>query len=173
VLTCKQADESLIASEKPPETVQLAEEVIDRPAEEKQLDNQSIAPAVPAQQHEETPAAAADQSTTATPFKQSVVLHVNVVSNTSGILRRVVPRFSLSPEEVPSIATLLSEVNKRYPLPTKDASATAGADSHPAVKVWLTDGLVKVVEDGEWMVALLSAGFVDWMDAEIRVLVEV
>lgn len=43
----------------------------------------------------------------------------------------------------------------------------------PIVKVWLTDGLVTVAEDGEWMVALLSAGVVDWMDGEIRVLIEV
>jgi hypothetical protein len=62
---------------------------------------------------------------------------------------------------------LLAEVDKNYRLPPKVAG------QQPIVKVWLTDGLVTVAEDGEWMVALLSAGVVDWMDGEVRVLIEV
>ena len=111
------------------------------------------------------------QQATAT-FKQSIVLYVNVVSNTAGALRRVIPRFSLTPDATPNLSALLSEVNKRYPLPSRNGSAS-GDQIRPVVKVWLTDGLVSVVEDGDWMVALLSAGFVDWMDAEVRILVEV
>ncbi|EXJ57071.1 hypothetical protein A1O7_07415 [Cladophialophora yegresii CBS 114405] len=125
--------------------------------------------AVPAQQ--EVVTAAPPVSPPTTTFKQSVVLYVNVVSNAAGTLRRITPRFSLTPEAVPNLAALLSEVDKRYPLPSRNGS-TSGVENRPGVKVWLQDGLVTVADDGEWMVALLSAGFVDWMDAEVRVLVE-
>lgn len=150
-------DESVMSDDKAPETTYPDHEV-------------EPPPPVPAQQHIQTLSAAAPEATAS--FKQSVVLYVNVVSNTAGALRRVIPRFSLTPEAAPNLTALLSEVDKRYPLPSRNGSIS-GVESRPVVKVWLTDGLVTVVEDGEWMVALLSAGFVDWMDAEIRVLVEV
>jgi hypothetical protein len=94
-----------------------------------------------------------------------------VVSNTGGALRRVIPRFQLTPESAPSLSTLIAEVEKRNK-PLSDVTTSESA-TRPVVKVWLTDGLVTVLEDGEWMVALLSAGVVDWMDGEVRVLVEV
>ena len=40
------------------------------------------------------------------------------------------------------------------------------------VNVWLSDGLVEVKDDGEWMVALLAAEKVEWMDGEVRVLLQ-
>lgn len=118
-----------------------------------------------------TSADAVEKSQTKTSFKQSIVLYVNVVSNTGGALRRVVPRFQLTPESAPSLSALIAEVEKRYK-PLSDVTTSESA-TRPVVKVWLTDGLVTVLEDGEWMVALLSAGVVDWMDGEVRVLVEV
>lgn len=41
------------------------------------------------------------------------------------------------------------------------------------VKVWLPDGLVPVQNQKDWTIAVLSADAVDWMDGELRVLVEV
>ncbi|ETI25893.1 hypothetical protein G647_02670 [Cladophialophora carrionii CBS 160.54] len=127
--------------------------------------------AVPAQPEVATSAPPVSPPPTTT-FKPSVVLYVNVVSNAAGTPRRLTPRFSLTPEAAPNLAALLSEVDKRYPLPSRNGS-TSGVENRPTVKVWLPDGLVTVGDDGEWMVALLSAGFVDWMDAEVRVLVEI
>jgi hypothetical protein len=147
---------------------------------EQEIEDQSLMPAqhqgtesahpVPAQQEVITSAPPVSPPTTS--FKQSVVLYVNVVSNAAGTLRRLTPRFSLTPEAAPNLAALLSEVDKRYPLSSRNGSMS-GVENRPGIKVWLPDGLVTVRDDGEWMVALLSAGFVDWMDAEIRVLVEV
>jgi hypothetical protein len=147
---------------------------------EQEIEDQSLMPAqhqgtesahpVPAQQEVITSAPPVSPPTTS--FKQSVVLYVNVVSNAAGTLRRLTPRFSLTPEAAPNLAALLSEVDKRYPLSSRNGSMS-GQENRPGIKVWLPDGLVTVRDDGEWMVALLSAGFVDWMDAEIRVLVEV
>jgi hypothetical protein len=104
-------------------------------------------------------------------FKQSTVLYVNVVSIKAGALRRIIPRFDLAPESAPSLSSLISEVDKRRKTAADNADLTS--EFRPTVKVWLPDGLVTVAEDGEWMVALLSAGVVDWMDGEVRVLVEV
>ncbi|OAP63575.1 hypothetical protein AYL99_02802 [Fonsecaea erecta] len=129
-----------------------------------------VHPPIPEQQ--DVPSLSPHMSQPTTTFKQSILLHVNVVSNTGGALRRVIPRFSLTPDAAPSLSALLVEVEKRYTLPARTGDAP-GVQSRPIVKVWLTDGLVTVVEDGEWMVALLSAGVVDWMDGEVRVLVEV
>ncbi|KIX98782.1 uncharacterized protein Z520_05243 [Fonsecaea multimorphosa CBS 102226] len=144
----------------------------DRKAPETSFPDQEIEvhPPIPVQQ--DIPSLSPHVSQPSTTFKQSVVLHVNVVSNTGGALRRVIPRFSLTPEAAPSLSALLAEVEKRYTLSARSGGAP-GVQSRPIVKVWLTDGLVTVVEDGEWMVALLSAGVVDWMDGEVRVLVEI
>lgn len=119
--------------------------------------------------HNSSPVTSETHPTTA--FKQSIVLYVNVVSNTGGALRRVIPRFTLTPESAPSLASLVAEVERKYKIPPKDT--VPDRIRRPVVKVWLPDGLVTVAEDGEWMVALLSAGVVDWMDGEVRVLVEV
>ncbi|EXJ88365.1 hypothetical protein A1O1_05295 [Capronia coronata CBS 617.96] len=113
----------------------------------------------------------ASESHPTTAFKQSIVLYVNVVSNTGGALRRVIPRFTLTPESAPSLSSLVAEVERKHKVPRKETVPERG--NSPIVKVWLPDGLVTVTEDGEWMVALLSAGVVDWMDGEVRVLVEV
>ncbi|KIW65640.1 hypothetical protein PV04_07882 [Phialophora macrospora] len=153
-----------------PETSYPEHEIGDQPLMPAQHQDTESSHPVPAQQEIITSAAPVSSPTTT--FKQSVDLYVNVVSNAAGTLRRLTPRFSLTPEAAPNLAALLSEVDKRYSLSSRNGS-TAGVENRPGIKVWLPDGLVTVRDDGEWMVALLSAGFVDWMDAEIRVLVEV
>lgn len=40
-------------------------------------------------------------------------------------------------------------------------------------KVWLPEGLVLVENDGDWTLALLAAEKVDWLDGELKVLVEI
>ncbi|KIV89779.1 hypothetical protein PV10_07157 [Exophiala mesophila] len=102
------------------------------------------------------------------PFKPSIAIHVNVVSsNVEGARRRVIPRFTLQPETTPNLSALISHAKRKHP------GGLESDSSMPVVKVWLPDGLVTVADDREWMVALLSAGVVDWMDGEVRVLVEV
>ncbi|KAJ6085132.1 hypothetical protein N7499_004761 [Penicillium canescens] len=41
------------------------------------------------------------------------------------------------------------------------------------VKVWLPDGMLVVQSQKDWTIALLSADTVDWMDGDLKVLVEV
>ncbi|KAL6244470.1 hypothetical protein RBB50_008712 [Rhinocladiella similis] len=114
---------------------------------------------------------ATNSSQPRTAFKQPITLYVNVVSNTGGARRRVIPRFELRPEAAPSLAALMDQVNQRYRAAT--GNKVTSKDGRPIIQVWLTDGLVTVLDDGDWMVALLSAGVVDWMDSEVRVLVEI
>ena len=98
---------------------------------------------------------------------EGVNLIVNVMSHNGASMMRLIPRFSLSPNVATNLAALRSEVKKRMKRGVK-ANVDQGA-----VKVWLADGVVPVNDDGEWMVALLSAGTVEWMDGEVRVLIEV
>lgn len=79
--------------------------------------------------------------------------------------KRLLPRFSLTPDGASSLATLRSEVKKRM----KGKTDVDGGN----VKVWLVDGLVPVQDDGQWMVSLLDAASIEWMDGEVRVLIEV
>ncbi|KAJ9615744.1 hypothetical protein H2200_001821 [Cladophialophora chaetospira] len=167
------ANESVMSDGKDLDTNYPQQEINSQPlmpAQQQDLDRPLPAAAQPAQ-HDLADASLVDSQATTT-SRQSLVLYVNVVSDTAGALRRVIPRFSLMPEAAPNLAALLSEVDRRYPSTARNGS-TSGEESRPVVKVWLSDGLVTVGDDGEWMVALLSAGFVEWMDAEIRVLVEI
>lgn len=41
------------------------------------------------------------------------------------------------------------------------------------LKVWLPDGLVPVANQKDWTIAVLSADTVDWMDGDLKVLIEV
>lgn len=41
------------------------------------------------------------------------------------------------------------------------------------VKVWLPDGLLHVQNQKDWAIAVLTTDAVDWMDGELKVLVEV
>jgi hypothetical protein len=79
---------------------------------------------------------------------------------------RVIPRFSLVPEAATNLAALRREVKKRA------KSTPARAIDNAIIRVWMADGLVSVKNDGEWMVTLLSAETIDWMDGEVRVLVD-
>lgn len=56
-----------------------------------------------------------------------------------------------------------------------DSSGQQAGDSSAAWKlqVWLPNGLVPVQNEKEWAFALLSADTVDWMDGEMKVLVEI
>ncbi len=97
----------------------------------------------------------------------AVTLLVNLMTFDGDTTRRIIPRFSLTPEAAPNLETLRSQIMTRTKVPT------ARKIDQASVKVWLSDGLVQVKDDGQWMIALLSAGTVEWMDGEVRVLVEV
>jgi hypothetical protein len=119
-------------------------------------------------------------------------LHVNLVStdvsatssSSFNSTKRLADPFSLPAASVPNLQALRSKVHEHLgeilqPLsPTAESGAPQRGkgnrmDFNLSVKVWLPDGLVRVKDDGEWMVALLSAELVEWMDKQVKILVEV
>jgi hypothetical protein len=124
--------------------------------------------------------------------RAALVLHVNLVSTdlsatsnpTFHSIKRLADPFLLSAVSVPNLQALQSQLQQHFgktleQLASSDAngaSSTGKATRETpelSVKVWLPDGLVRVKGDGEWMVALLSAELVEWMDKEVKILVEI
>lgn len=124
--------------------------------------------------------------------REALVLHVNLVSTdlsatsnpTFHSTKRLADPFLLSAVSVPNLQALQSQLQQHFgkaleQLASSDAngaSSTGKANRDTpelSVKVWLPDGLVRVKDDGEWMVALLSAELVEWMDKEVKILVEI
>ena len=115
--------------------------------------------------------------------RKFLTLQINLVTSPDGTaqadinaVRRIAPPFYLAAASHPSLAALRKKIRQNYGSTVKQSSSPDGAadeDSSMMIKVWLPDGVVQVRNDGEWMVALLSAETVDWMDDEVKVLVEV
>jgi hypothetical protein len=79
--------------------------------------------------------------------------------------------FHVLSNECPNIEALRKLIQDHYSLVTlqeKDVTSLSEA----TLKVWLPDGLVRVEDDGQWMVALLSAEAVEWMGGQITVLLD-
>ncbi|KAJ9662078.1 hypothetical protein H2198_001620 [Neophaeococcomyces mojaviensis] len=93
----------------------------------------------------------------------SIILRVNIVTSQDGIQKRITPELSLPAENAPTLDIFLAELKKHF----EDMAQTV------VVKTWLPHGLVPVKEDGEWVVSHLTAGMHEWMDGQLKVIVEV
>ena len=103
--------------------------------------------------------AASESSSLQESRTRSLALHVSVL--TEG--KRLLPRFDISAADCSSLNSVLQKVVEQY----HDATLVLSK-----VKVLLPDGLVEVREDSEWVAALGTAGSLDWMDGELKVLIE-
>jgi hypothetical protein len=100
-------------------------------------------------------------------WKNSLQLHINIVRKDKLLLQS----FELPSSKCPSIDALRAEVERHYgPLALNFKGVKPLKEA--ALKVWMPDGLVKVEDDGQWMVALLSADTIEWMGGQVRVLLE-
>lgn len=127
---------------------------------------------------ESTPAA---NTTTPCPSQGQTSLRVNILQNG----KRILPRFDLPAGQCPNIDTVKQAILRRYSgqIPGLPAFQGTNPATHEAresaivdgwkVKVWLPDGLLPVQNQKDWTIAVLSSDAVDWMDGELRVLVEV
>ncbi|KAF7528713.1 hypothetical protein PCG10_010249 [Penicillium crustosum] len=127
---------------------------------------------------ESTPTA---NSTTPCPSQGQTSLRINILQNG----KRILPRFDLPAGQFPNIDTVKQAILRRYSgqIPGLPAFQGTNAATHEAresaivdgwkVKVWLPDGLLPVQNQKDWTIAVLSTDAVDWMDGELRVLVEV
>ena len=86
-------------------------------------------------------------------------LHINILKDH----QRVLPRFDIPAEQCPDIQTLCSRFLEQGHI----------AGPEPLrISVLLPGGLTPVQDDGEWMVALMSARTIGWLDGELKVVVE-
>lgn len=106
----------------------------------------------------------------------SIMLCFNVVQDG----KRILPRLDIPAEQCPDLHTARQLVSRRFAGQLPDILATSYDESSgvwdPSAwkfKVWLPDGLVHVQDDGEWTIAQISASSTDWMDGDLRVVLEV
>ena len=85
--------------------------------------------------------------------------------------KSVLPSFDISSEKCPNLAALRMQIQNHYSLATLQEKRVRSLSGAP-FKIWLPDGLIRVEDDGQWMVALLSVDTVEWMGGQIRVLLE-
>lgn len=101
------------------------------------------------------------------PSNNSLQLLINIVHEDKCVL----PSFDILSSKCPDLEGLRAQIQNHYSLATLQEKQVV-ALSEARLKVWLPDGLVRVEDDGQWMVALLSAEKVEWMGGQIRVLLE-
>ncbi|KAL3475411.1 hypothetical protein BJX99DRAFT_160495 [Aspergillus californicus] len=114
-------------------------------------------------------------ATTTTPPLQ---LRINILQNE----KRIFHPYGLPASQCPDLANMRQHLCRKY------AEDLPGIPSDPNIdavtnawnasvgwnfKVWLPNGLTPIEHDSDWTLALLTAEKVDWMDSELKVLVEI
>ncbi|KAI4125517.1 MAG: hypothetical protein LQ347_005358 [Umbilicaria vellea] len=87
-------------------------------------------------------------------------LHINLLKDH----QRVLPRVDIPAEQCSDMQMLYGKLLEQ--------GHAAGPDPW-RISVLLPGGLTPIQNDGEWMVALMSARAVDWLDGELKVVVEI
>ncbi|RAL13579.1 DUF3431 domain-containing protein [Aspergillus homomorphus CBS 101889] len=105
----------------------------------------------------------------------SVCLRINILQGG----KRTHSRLDVPGSQCPDLETLRQVISRRVAgqLPGLsesglDSASGWGSALNWRFKVWLPDGLTTVQNDSDWTIALLSAGNVEWMDGDLRVLVD-
>ena len=88
---------------------------------------------------------------------KSATLQINILQNG----KRSVPPITIPSYQCSDLNTLKQFISVRF-----------SSDKIAKVQVLLPDGLAPVTSDGEWTVATISAGSIDWME-EVKVIVDV
>lgn len=100
-----------------------------------------------------------------------ITLHLNVLHEG----KRIFPRLDLTAEQCPDLQSVMSAIAHRwvgqFPAATCDANGNVNTQNWK-VQVWLPEGLMPAENDGDWTIAQLTAGTVDWMDNGLRVVID-
>jgi hypothetical protein len=112
-------------------------------------------------------AAANTQATHDLTLESSLQLLIHIVHEDKCVL----PPFHIPSDQCANLDALRMQIAQHYSLAVLQEKRVIPL-SEAMLKVWLPDGLVRVADDGQWMVALLSAGRVEWMGRQLRVLFE-
>ncbi|EED16152.1 conserved hypothetical protein [Talaromyces stipitatus ATCC 10500] len=100
-----------------------------------------------------------------------ITLHLNVLHDG----KRILPRLDVTAEQCPDLASVRNLIAHRwtgqFPASTCDENGNV-VTTNWKIQVWLPEGLVTADNDGDWTIAQLSAGTIDWMDNDLRVIVD-
>lgn len=93
----------------------------------------------------------------------SIILRVNIVTSQDGVQKRIAQEFGMPAQNVPTIEIFTNELKKTF----------EEVQEPIVIKAWLPHGLIPVKEDGEWVVSHFTAGMHEWMDGQLKIIVEV
>ncbi|KMP09711.1 hypothetical protein CIRG_08944 [Coccidioides immitis RMSCC 2394] len=122
----------------------------------------ALAPIVPATHSAQGPPRQESKSLT------SVKLFISIVQN--GDDKRLLPRLELPCDPSAGLSALLKNVRQYYQ--QQQHLQTHQMPVNFRINAWLKNGLVPIGNDEEWMAALMAAHMVDWMDGELRIIVD-
>ncbi|KAJ5291075.1 hypothetical protein N7478_000326 [Penicillium angulare] len=117
------------------------------------------------------------------PSSNETYLRINLLQQG----KRILPRLDIPAVQCTSADSMKQSIIRRYPTQIPglnfladtenlDSVAQQTRDAVTAtwkVTAWLPDGLIPIHSEKEWTFALLSAETVDWMDGELKVLVDI
>ncbi|KAJ5122800.1 Mitochondrial carrier protein RIM2 [Penicillium atrosanguineum] len=111
-----------------------------------------------------TPAPSNSDASPATSTNSQAYLRINILSHG----KRIFPRLDIQVTPCLNVETVKQLILRQYPGLEEDISRDSWK-----VKAWLPDGLFPIQSEKDWALALLSADTVDWMDGEVKLLIEV
>lgn len=93
--------------------------------------------------------------------------------------KRILPRLDILAGQCPDVETVKQAIIRRYP----NLNGSNSLEHNPQqtrespalwkVKAWLPQGLTPIQVDKDWNIALLTAYTTEWMDGDLKVLVEI
>ncbi|KAL5336748.1 hypothetical protein BJX70DRAFT_268485 [Aspergillus crustosus] len=102
-------------------------------------------------------------------------LRINILQNG----KRIAHSYDIAASQCPDLTNAKQLLTRRFAdellgLPSDPESDTTWSVTVGwRFKVWLPEGLIPIEHDTDWTLALLAAEKVDWMDSELKVLVEI
>ncbi|EFR02020.1 hypothetical protein MGYG_05022 [Nannizzia gypsea CBS 118893] len=94
-----------------------------------------------------------------------VTLSINIIQNQEH--KRMLPRFQVPASQCTDFATLLDTIRQYY-----HGQHSSQTPQNMRVRAWLDDGLQPILNDTQWLAALLTASEIEWMDNELKVIVD-
>ncbi|EEQ34912.1 hypothetical protein McanMca71_001879 [Microsporum canis] len=94
-----------------------------------------------------------------------VTLSINIIQNQEH--KRIYPRFQVPASQCTDFSTLLDTIRQYYL-----GQNNAQVPQSMRVRAWLDDGLQPIHNDSQWLAALVTASEIEWMDDELKVVVD-
>lgn len=104
--------------------------------------------------------------------EQPITVHINVVSKESDHRVRRVPRITITSDEASGLVAMYSAIQQRFDLGPYRQEGADGIPTLPCMQVLTAEALVSVYTDQEWQDILQHTRSCEWLDGEVRVILE-